>query len=80
MTGWGERKDRGTGSTGETEIAHEAMDKLGIPGGNLAERTLTLVTRHAAMAEQLERISLSYIEAANPGIDMDEVKRTRAGI
>lgn len=29
------------------------------------------------LRERLEEMSLAYINAANPGIDMDEVKRSR---
>lgn len=46
--GWGERKDRGTGSTGQIEAAHTALDRLDIPGGSLAERVLITATALAA--------------------------------
>lgn len=35
-------------TAGEVEVAHEALDAVGIPSGNLAERTLTMIGRFAS--------------------------------
>ena len=39
--------------------------------------TVAQVEEIDRLKQQAERSSLAYIEASNPGIDMDEVRRTR---
>lgn len=41
------------GTTGETEIAHQALDALGIMPGPLAQRALVLVSRQRELVEHL---------------------------
>jgi hypothetical protein len=41
-----ETADRRTGSTAEIELAHKALDEVGIREGSLAQRTLWLVGRY----------------------------------
>lgn len=45
MGGWGQTKDRGAGSTGAVEEAHEALDARRVPGGSLAARVLALLAQ-----------------------------------
>lgn len=45
MGSWGERKNRGVGTTAEIEEAHRLFDEAGYPGGPLSMRAIMALAR-----------------------------------
>lgn len=78
--GWGEPHARGCGTTGETEIAHQALDAISIPNGVLAERVLVLVARHDVLSQRIVTVDLDgrtirYDKVAEAEAALDAVEQ-----